>query len=237
MTDRRLILKGSKEPLQPLIEQARYHIGLAEKHAAALADNNWLPEQTADFKAELAALDTEHQRVLEERSGARGATRAEAAAISEAKAIINRIRNVARIVVRKHPEAQVSPDEFDAGGPLGRVAGRISAYLTRLQVPVGKLESQFAPFFKNQPVTKLLEEARSRLDAASTFQELDIAALPTDTAALYLRKGKILEHIEDLNAIARSAFADDNQLRAQFNKAILNRGRLKKDPAPSPTPS
>lgn len=237
MPDKRLILKGSKEPLQALIEQARYHVALAEKHADLLAENNWLPEQTAQLKTELAALDTDRERQLEERSGALAATRAEAAAISEAKNLINRLRNVSRIVLRKHPEAGVAPGEFDAGGPLGRVAGRISAYLARLQVPVGKLEAQLAPFFKNQPVSKLLEDARARLDAASTYQELDIAALPTDTAALYERKGRILDHIEDLNAIARAAFADEDQLRAQFNKAILNRGRTKKDPAPTPSPS
>ena len=49
--------------------------------------------------------------------------------------------------------------------------------------------------------------------------------------ALYERKGRVLERIEDLNAIARNAFYDEPELKARFNKALLNRGR-KKAPAP-----
>ncbi len=32
--DRRLVAKGRNEPLQGLLEQARYHVKLAEQHAA-----------------------------------------------------------------------------------------------------------------------------------------------------------------------------------------------------------
>lgn len=110
-----------------------------------------------------------------------------------------------------------------------------------MQVPATKLDAAFAPFFKNQPLTRLLDEARTRLDTASTAQEVDLAGLPDDTAALYERKGHLLEAIEDLNAVARNAFSDAPETRAKFNKDILNRGRKAKPPAApapdAPTPS
>jgi len=243
--DRRLVAKGTNEPFQALVDQGRYHAKLAEQHAAALKEHNWTPEQTAAIAAEVAALDTDKNRQLDERAGAKAATRGEAAAITDAKDLINRIRNVARQVVRKNADAGVSVDDFHAGGPLGRVASRISAYLGRLQVPAGKLDQAFAPFFKGEPLSKLITEARARLDTASTSQEIDLAALPEDTVALYERKGRLLEHIEDLNAVARNAFAKAPETRAQFNKDILNRGRRAKNaaddtpatPPPGPTPT
>ena len=191
--DRRLIDKGLREPLQALIEQGRYHAELAQVHADALTEHNWIPQQTADIAAEVAAIDTDKSRQIEEREGAKASTRSEGAAISEAKHLINRVRNVARQVVRKNPDAGVTAADFNAGGPLGRVAGRISAFLVRIRVPAGKLDAAFAPFFKNQPISTLIDAAKSRLDTASTTQEVDIATLPEDTAALYERKGRLLD--------------------------------------------
>lgn len=198
---------------------------------------------TADVMAELAALDTEKNRQLDERTRAKQTTRDEGAAISEAKKLINRIRNIVRQVVRKNGDAGVSVDDFNAGGPLGRAASKISEYLARVRVPASKLDNAFAPYFKQQILSKLIDEARAKLDAASATQEADIAALPEDTAAVYERKGRLLEHIEDLNAIARNAFHDAPEIRAKFNKDILNRGRRNKKtdvapgPVPTPTPS
>lgn len=240
-TDRRLVAKGRSEPFQGLLEQARYHIRLAEQHAAALAEHNWTGEQTAELASELAALDSDKNRQLDERGRAKETTRNEADAVSEAKALIIRIRNVARMVVRKNPDAGVVADEFHAGGPLGRAAGKISEYLGRLRVIAAKLDTAFAPYFKQQVLSKLIDDARAKLDAASATQEVDIAALPEDTAAVYERKGRLLEHIEDMNAIARNAFHDAPETRAKFNKDILNRGRRGRkngdEPSPGPTPT
>ena len=235
-TDRRLVAKGQNEPFQALIEQSRYQGELALQHAVALAEHNWTSQQTAELLAEVAALDTEKNRQIDERSSAKQTTRDEAGAISEAKALVNRIRNIARQVVRKNADAGVTIDEFNAGGPLRRVAGRISEHLGRLRVPAAKLDVAFAPYFKQQVLSKLIDSARARLDKASTTQEVDIASLPEDTAQVYERKGRLLEHIEDLNAIARNAFADAPETRAKFNKEILNRGRNPKKPASPPTP-
>lgn len=238
-TDRRLVAKGTNEPFQALVDQARYHIRLAQEHAAELAEHNWTQQQTADLIAELAALDTDRNRQFDERAGAKQTTRKEGAAISEAKALINKIRNVVRQVVRKNGDAGVSMDDFHAGGPLGRAASKIREYLARVRVPVSKLDNAFAPYFKQQLLSKLIDEARAKLDAASAIQETDIAALPEDTTAVYERKGRLLEHIEDLNAIARNAFDDAPAIRAKFNKDILNRGRRSKktDEAPAPNPN
>lgn len=201
-TDRRLVAKGTNEPFQALVDQGRYHAKLAEQHASELAEHNWTQQQTADLVAELAALDTERNRQIDERTRAKQTTRDEGAAISEAKNLVTKIRNIVRQVVRKNGDAGVSVDDFD-GGPLGRAASKISEYLARVRVPASKLDNAFAPYFKQQILSKLIDEARAKLDAASATQEADIAALPEDTAAVYERKGRLLEHIEDLNAIAR----------------------------------
>ena len=129
------------------------------------------------------------------------------------------------------------PHPFHSGGPVGRAAGRISAYLGRLTVVAAKLDTAFAPFFKQQVLSNLLGDARAKLDAASATQEADIAGLPEDTVAVYERKGRLLEHIEDLNAIARVAFHDEPEIRGKFSKDILNRGRDGKKSGPPPTPT
>lgn len=236
----RLVMKGKSEPYQGLLEQARYHVMLAEKHAAELAEHNWMAEQTAEIESEIAALDSDKFRQLDERSRAKETTRNEGEAISESKKLITRVRNLVRIVVRKNPDAGVVEEDFHAGGPLGRSAGRISEFLSRLRVVAEKLDAAFAPYFKQQSLSKLIDDARAKLDAASATQEVDIASLPEDTAAVYARKGQLLERIEDLNAIARNAFLDDAVTRAKFNKDILNRSRRKRGgegtPAPEPTP-
>lgn len=238
-TDRRLVTKGTNEPFQALVDQGRYHLKLAEQHAAELAEHNWTQQQTADLAAELAALDTEKNRQLDERTRAKQTTRDEGAAISEAKNLITKMRNVMRQVVRKNVDAGVTVDDFNAGGPLGRAASKISEYLARVRVPAAKLDNAFAPYFKQQILSRLIDEARAKLDAASATQEADIAALPEDTVAVYERKGRLLEHIEDLNAIARNTFHDAPEIRAKFNKDILNRGRRNKksDAAPGPAPT
>lgn len=238
--DMRLVMKGKTEPYQGLIEQGRYQVLLAEQLSQELAEHNWRPEQTAEMKAEIAALDSEKFRQLDERSRAKETTRNEGEAIAESKKLITRVRNLARQVVRKNPDAGVLESEFHANGPLGRSASRISEYLGRLRVVAAKLDTAFAPYFKQALLSKLIDEARAKLDAASATQEVDLAALPEDTAAVYERKGRLLEHIEDLNAIARNAFFDDPMTRAKFNKDILNRSRRKRagdaDPTPGPTP-
>ena len=235
--DRRLVAKGKSEPFQALVDQARYHLVLAEEHGAALAEYNWTAEQTSALAADILALDTEKSRQLDERSSAKSLSRDEAAAISEAKNLINKIRNVARQVVRKHSQVGVTVEDFNAGGPLGRAAGRVSEYLGRVRVSAAKLDEAFAPYFKQQLLTKLIDEARTRLDSANASQEVDVASLPEDTSVVYERKGRVLEHIEDMNAIARNAFSDAPEKRTMFNKDILNRSRRTKTSADSPAPT
>ncbi|MBL8783272.1 MAG: hypothetical protein JNJ59_00110 [Deltaproteobacteria bacterium] len=233
--DLRLVKKGRPETLQPLIEQARYSLALARQHAAVLAEDNWQPSQTDDLAVTLEALGTDKVAQLAARLEAKDKTRSESSAVTEAKALINRVRNTLPQVLRKHPDLGVAPEEFHAGDRLARAAGRVSAYLLKIRAPAAKLDAAFAPYLKQQTLTKLIDDAREKLDNASTAQEVDLASLPEDTAQLHERKGHLLELIEDLNAIARNAFADQPSVRAQFNKDLLNRGRKAK-PAPEPTP-
>lgn len=239
--DRRLVAKGTNEPMQALLDQGRYHVMLAEQHAEVLTEHNWQAQNTAEMAAEIVALDTEKIRRLDEQGRAKETTRNEREAIAEAKALINKVRSVARLVVRKNPDAGAVVEDFHSGGPLGRASSKISAYLGKLRAIAAKLDVAFAPYLKQQLLSKLIDDARAKLDAASATQETDIAGLPEDTAAVYERKGRLLEHIEDLNAIAKVAFHDEPEIRGKFNKDILNRGRSPKKGSkptePSPTPS
>ncbi|MFO0745069.1 MAG: hypothetical protein U1F43_05240 [Myxococcota bacterium] len=229
--DRRLIDKGRGEPFQGLLDQGRYQQKLAETHADRLESEGWSGAQTAELKSAIAALDDEKARQIDERSGAHATTLGEGAAITGAKKIINRMRNVLPQVLRANPDAGVSAADFNAGGRLARKAPTISEFLGKIRVHAAKLDAGFAKFFKGAKLSELIDAAKARLDGASTDQDTDLSALPDDTAAVYERKGHILELIEDLNGVARNAFEDEPELRNQFNKDILNRARV---PRPKP---
>lgn len=237
--DRRLIEKGEDAPLQGLLDQGRYHVELSRKYAVQLAEDNWTEAQTSALAADLETLGSAQARALDERWGARQTTREEGAAVSNAKALVNKVRNVAPQVVRRAMDAGVTLADFNAGQQLARVAPRISQYLGKIRGPAAKLDRAFAPFFKNQSLVGLIDAAKKRIDDASTTQAVDWASLPDDTAGVLELKGKILEAIEDMNAIGRNAFDGEAETRAMFNKDILNkarRSRPKKD-EPTPTPS
>lgn len=223
--DRRLIDKGADAPLQGLLDQGRYHVKLGDQHKTVLTENGWTDEQTRDLEAQLDALGTQRSRALDERAGAALTTRGEGTAISEAKALIERLRNVVKPVVRKNPSAGIKAEDFNAGGTLGRVASRISEYLGKVRGAASKLDHAFAPYFKGEPLTTLIDNAKKKLDDASSTQAVDHATLPDDTAAVLELKGKVLEAIEELNGVGKNAFEGQAELRGMWNKDILNKAR------------
>jgi len=197
--DTRLVDKGADAPFQGLLDQARYHVKIGKKYASELAEHTWSKAQTDELDGLITSLDTEQARKLDERAGARQTTRDEGAAVSDAKSLIARFRNVSRQVVRKNPSGGVTLDDFEAGTKLGRSASKISSYLGKVRPYAAKLDDAFAPFFKGEPLTKLIDTTKAKLDDAGSTQAVDHATLPDDTAAVLELKGRILEAIEDMN--------------------------------------
>lgn len=52
-----------------------------------------------------------------------------------------------------------------------------------------------------------------------------MASLPVDTQKVYAAKGRGVELVEELNAVAKNAFEGDAALIGQFNKDVLLRAR------------
>jgi len=223
--DRRLIDKGADAPFQALVDQVRYHVKLGKLHADRLKLHNWTLERTTALSADLDALDTEEARKIAERAAAKATTRDEGAALSDAKALVSSMRNVAPQVVRNNPAAGVTLDDLEAGTKLGRSTGKMSKYLGKIGPHVVKLDDAFAPFFQGQKLSEQLAAKKAGLDDASSTQAVDHSTLPDDTASVLELKGKVLEAVEDMNAVGRNAFANDTELRAAFNKDILTKAR------------
>ena len=98
--------------------------------------------------------------------------------------------------------------------------------------PAQQADAALAPYFGGQKVSELLKAAREKLAAADAVQETTLSALPGETQSIYQLKGEGLELVEDLNAVARNAFAGNSALLGQFNKDMLLRGRREKPEDP-----
>ena len=70
-----------------------------------------------------------------------------------------------------------------------------------------------------------MNAAWERLRDADALQEKTRANLPAETLALCELKGRVLDLIEEVNGVARIAFEGQAEIRAQFNKVLLYRGR------------
>ena len=154
--------------------------------------------------------------------------------MAAAKELIGRLRNVVRQVARAHPEAGVTHAAFEGQGTLHRSTPRILAYLQAVHPAVAKLDEALRPYFKGQSALALIEAAQGDLTRTGASQEVDLASLPADTAQVYARKRRLLELIEDLNAVARNAFYGEPALKARFNKALILRAhRARRAPSPA----
>jgi hypothetical protein len=83
-------------------------------------------------------------------------------------------------------------------------------------------------------ISELLATAKQKLDTADTAQELTLANLPEETLKIYEAKGRVLEAIEDLNRLAKNAFAGQAEIIGKFNKDLLLRARKERKKVEDP---
>lgn len=226
--DFRLMRKGKRTPREGLVQQARIHVGLARRYEERLKLFGWTPGDTDRLETGLHLLDNEMARQAEERGLSLQAARDENDAIDAAKAFIRRLRLSLPRVFREASASGVSAESFAVSAKLRRNTPRIVAYLTRILPAVMRLDDDLAPFFGGARASRLLQEAKDRLEIADTAQETLWAKLPRDTARVYEAKGRVLESIEDLNRAGKSAFEGDVETAGLFNKDLIERGRRKR---------
>jgi len=227
--DMRLITKGRNEPLRGLAQQARVHVVLARKHAQALAEAGWSPDDTATFEAAVPKLEGDAAARADARGRARKATRDERTAVARAKRFLRKVRNAAPMVLRDTQVTTVAKEAF-LSGEL-RTPARLSEFIGRITPPLLALDADFRKYFGGKSVAAEAAGVKQALDEACSTQEVAVSSLPVDTQALYELKGRVLERIEDLNRVARIAFDEEPVIRAQFNKDVLERARRTGDKA------
>ena len=236
MADLRLVNKGQGEPLGGLLQQGRVSVAVATEYATPLDDAGWPAENTALMTATIGELEGDAAQKADDRSGARQATTGEHAAIGEAKTFLRKLRNALPAVLRSKP-AGVDASSFHAGVRLARSTPKISAHLLKIRPGVAKLDETLKPYFKKQSVLALLDQVKAALDNADVTQESTLSALPTQTVAVYEKKGKLLELIEDLNRAGQNAFDGNAAVRARFNKDVLLRARKQQAEAKAEAPA
>ncbi|MEP7125950.1 MAG: hypothetical protein ABJE95_33770 [Byssovorax sp.] len=230
--DPRLIAKGRSEPRAGLAQQGKVHIGLATHHASDLHDAGWSAADTAALHTNVVTLEGAAGTQAKAYDHASDTSTTESAAIDNAKSFIRRLRNALPRAVRESPGAGLTLESFHAGRTLGRSTPKIARYLTEIRPGVITLNPALASHFKGQNPSIELDAVKAALDHADTAQELARTHAPTETVALYAIMGQVLEQIEDLNRAGKSAFDDQPEIRAKFNKDILLRAR--KDRAKKP---
>lgn len=233
-TSEELIAKGVSAPLSGLITQARVQAGLAEGHAALL-QHGWTAEKTQKLRTWADELDTDESRKLEAKGAAERTTVAEQQLVTEGKAFVRRVRNIARVVQRRARDAKVAADaSVFLAGNIDRSTEKLKDWLKTVGPELQRLEPFFKPLgFADKPVHERALALHAALSRADVAQSIAYEKLPANTAALYEKKGRTLELIEELNAIARNAFDGNAAVIGQFNKDhILFARRAKAEEKP-----
>jgi len=223
--DDRLIRKGQSEPRLGLVEQAKVSAALATEHADVLAPFGWLVDDTKKLQEGVAELEADMSVQADKRAAASVASQGEQEGIDKAKKFLRILRNQLPRALRTSSAAEVSAEDFRAGGSLGRSSAKILGYLTRIRPHVAKLEGALTPMFGGKSPLTELDAAKALLEAADVKQEVARGGLPSDTAKLYETKGRVLEAIEDLNRAGKCAFDGDASKGAIWNKDVLVRAR------------
>lgn len=223
--DRRLAAKGRGEPLAGLTQQAKVHLGLAQKHATALAQAGWSAADTAALADAIPALESDVARRVESGANARQATRDKRQGLARGKRFVGRLRNAVPKVLRSNSFPGITRESFAAGGELGRSVPRLSVYLSNITPMVNRMDEALKSFFNNKSAAAELGQIRQLIDSTSTTQELALLALPEETLGVYEAKGRVLEMLEDMNRLGHNAFEDAPEVARQFNKAILARAK------------
>ncbi len=223
--DERLAKKGRGENRAGLVQQGGASLERAKQYAVELAEHGWDADDTQKLEAALAAVNSKAAEKADAAGGSHGDTVAEHNAITEAKALVRRLRNVLRGVLRDNPNAGVTEADFHAGDRLARSVPKISAYLNDVKGKVAKLDEPLKKFFKQKLVSQLFADAKAKLDKADAKQEVSLTSLPLETQQVYEAKGRLLELIEKLNGVGKNAFDGDANLVGLFNKDLMLRAR------------
>lgn len=221
----RLIHKGSQVSLAAVVEQGSYHERLAEDHAVDLIANGWTAAETVELSGDLAQLQSEDAVHAEAAGSAHSATRIQDAKLADAKRLVRMIRNVLPRLFRNHALVDVSIHDFEAGQTLGRSVPSMETYLNHIELPAAKLDALLAPYLQGKTASEEIRRVRKALHVADIDQEVELAGLPERTRNLYALKGRVLDLIEEMNAVARNAYDGNAALIGQFNKDILLRSR------------
>lgn len=235
--DVRLANKGGKEPREQLAQQLRVSGGLWETHKTVLAARGFDPADGPKFLQYATQLEGEAAKRTDAQRESGNKSKAERAAVTQAKAFVRELRNVARLALRKRPVDGVTLESFNAGGQLERSTPRVSDYLNKIIAPLEKAEESFKPYFGGAKPAERARALKDQLDKADAVQEVALASLPLETQQVYETMGRAVELIEELNAVAKNCFDGNAQMIGLFNKDILLRGRkAKKAGGETPVP-
>jgi len=227
--DYKWVAKGASIPLAGILDQARYHVRLAETYASELATKGWTREHTNMLLVAIAHIESERAYALEARDQSKANREREQTAITESKAFK---ADLVMAFDDLYFEGLISQDDRQAAkrtnGPLGRSAPAISRYLGEVRRLVEKHDNKLCPYFGGKSALALLDEVKDELDAAQMKQELDYKALPVETLKVYEAKGRALHLIEKMNRIGKRVFAGQAEKIALFNKDLILRDRKKR---------
>jgi len=234
MANERLVTKGRMYRSEAVTQQARVAIGNAVAHAPELASAGWQTGNTEELESLLTQLLRAESDKTVARTDAMNLTLGETEAHQEVKATYRKVREALGIVLRDGAVEGLTLDHFTVGDKMRGTANTL-LHLERVIPLVARLDAPLSRFFPAQKASELLDAARARLEKADSEQELARGALPTETVSVLELKGRILDLVEELNAIARIAFDGQAELRAKFNKDLLLRGRRRKSQPTPPT--
>ncbi len=148
----------------------------------------------------------------------------ERAARREAARLLKKTYMAVRLLTRLGPVEGISIRNFPRLPDL-RLSGRVAAHIHEILELVERLDGHLARFLDGQAPSRLLREAALRLAQADAEQESFRKTLPELTLRLQERKGRVVECVETLHAIARIVFDDRPEIRRRFTRKELRARR------------
>lgn len=217
--------KGRKEPFGPVLEQGKVTFERAKAHFPKLQSRGYRQEQLDDFGARLDEASGLITSAEAKREASKALTRAENQAVTDAKGLIRDVQISAPLAIRDAGTKEITVEVFFADEKLNRSPRKIILHLDRIAQPVTRLEPFFKPYLGVESPSAHLASVRKALFDANAVQEIAFGDLPQATRKFYELKGRLLQHIEDVNRIGKLAFAGQADIAGTFNKDILLRGR------------
>ncbi|HCF59040.1 MAG TPA: hypothetical protein DFS52_13740 [Myxococcales bacterium] len=234
--EERLVAKGRKVSSAALIDQVSRSFALADEYAQRLFAAGYSESKRQGFEAcfeEMSALSGKRAAI---HSTAENARKLEAEARQAARSLLRRLRLAAPLALRDDDATGYTVKSFTPKRPLGRSTTRTLGHLVSLAPMVSDLEEVLRPYFRGESPSALLESVTTVLTQAGAKQDFRRSNAPNATRALNLTKGRLLEHIDDLNRIGRLAFIDDRLLAGKFDMRCIKRARRPRKPRASASP-